>query len=152
MKKINFLLITAVFVIISVLALSAQELYEENLDSLPLFSLQEIDLLVGIPSESVEPLDKRRSRVDLSIGLEEADRLMVDEFPIGSENSLQENIATSWYDFSEEEITPEELEAQILDLLAETGDLDEVDDFLPYSADSEEFSEEDEGEEYLFMD
>lgn len=86
-----------------------------------LLSGNEIDLLVGTPTGIVEPLDNRRTRVDESISHDFSNLLEEDFAAAGNLSDL------SWADAEDMPIDPSQAEAQLIDLLAETGELENFD-------------------------
>jgi len=85
-----------------------------------LLSGNEIDLLVGAPTGVAEPLDTRRTRVDESVN-HDLSNLLDDDF--ASENNF---VALDWSDAEDASPDPGQTESQFLDLLAETGELEEI--------------------------
>lgn len=81
----------------------------------------EIDLLVGTPTGVEEPLDERRTRIDETIRHDFSDYLE-DDFA-----NADELTDISWSDAEEAHIDSEEAESQLLELLAETGELEDFD-------------------------
>ena len=87
----------------------------------------EIDLLVGAPAGVDEPLDARRTRVDESIR-HDFSNLLEEDF-----NSETELSDIDWSDAEDTNIDPDQAESILIDLLAETGELENFD----FSEDSE---------------
>jgi len=87
----------------------------------------EIDLLVGTPVGVDEPLDARRTRVDESIK-HDFSNLLDEDF-----NSDTGLIDIDWSDAEDTTLDPDQAESMLIDLLAETGELENFD----FSEDSE---------------
>jgi len=100
-----------------------------------LLSGNEIDLLVGAPVGVEEPLDSRRTRVDESIR-HDFSNLLEEDF-----NSETEITEIDWSDAEDANIDPDQAESLLIDLLAETGELENFD-----------FSEESETDEANSID
>lgn len=86
-----------------------------------LLSGNEIDLLVGTPTGVVEPLDARRTRVDESIS-HDFSNLLEEDF--AAEDSFSD---ISWSDAEDTHLDSTQAESQLIDLLAETGELENFD-------------------------
>ena len=95
----------------------------------------EIDLLVGAPVGVEEPLDSRRTRVDESIR-HDFSNLLEEDF-----NSEAELTEIDWSDAEDTNVEPDQAESMMIDLLAETGELENFD-----------FSEESETDEANSID
>ena len=85
-----------------------------------LLSGNEIDLLVGAPTGVAEPLDTRRTRVDESVN-HDLSNLLEDDF--ASESGF---VGLDWSDAEDASPDPGQTESQLLDLLAETGEIEEL--------------------------
>jgi hypothetical protein len=81
----------------------------------------EIDLLVGAPVGVKEPLDERRSRVDESIK-HDFSNLLEEDF--NSETGLTD---IDWSDAEDVTLEPDQAESMLIDLLSETGELENFD-------------------------
>lgn len=95
----------------------------------------EIDLLVGAPVGVDEPLDARRTIVDESIR-HDFSNLLEEDF--NSEGDLTD---IDWSDAEDTNIDPDQAESLLIDLLSETGELENFD-----------FSEESETDEANSID
>ncbi len=91
----------------------------------------EIDLLVGTPEGIAEPLDSRRNGISKDN--------QVDYSGFLDENALSDEMVASmsWEDAEDSEIDESKVENQLMDLLAETEELEKTDEIY-YGDESEE--------------
>lgn len=91
----------------------------------------EIDLLVGTPEGIAEPLDSRRNVISKDN--------QVDYSGFLDENALSDEMVASmsWEDAEDSEIDESKVENQLMDLLAETEELEKTDEIY-YGDESEE--------------
>lgn len=105
-----------IFFLLALTFVSPVSAKTENIDLL--LSGNDIDLLVGTPTGVKEPLDTRRTRYAPNPS-QDFSNLLEDD--LTTEIPFEE---LSWSDAEDQSATPDETEAQLLDLLAETGELE----------------------------
>ena len=116
-----------IFLILILTVIAGSPAYAEALQSDLQLSGNEIDLLVGAPVGVKEPLDDRRSRVDESIS-HDFSNLLEEDF-----NSDTSMTKIDWSDAEDATVEPDQAESMLIDLLSETGELENFD----FSEDSE---------------
>lgn len=107
-------------VLVLLLALPASGSAQKSNSKEFMLSGNEIDLLVGTPTGVVEPLDTRRTRVDESVR-HDFSNLLEDDFATGSGFE-----ALDWSDAEDTSPEPEQIESDLLDLLDETGEIENL--------------------------
>ena len=123
--KFAFLLMILSLVIFSYPAFSAMK----NNNQANLLTGKEIDLLVGTPKDISEPLDSRRNSISKENQVDYSSFL--DENALSEENENPFN----WEDAEESVPNENQVESQLMDLLAETEELEKTDDIFYYDED-----------------
>lgn len=110
---------------------------EQNTSKQNILSINEIDLLVGTPEGVSEPLDYRRNTITKDN--------QVDYSCFLDENGLTEDSETDikWEDAEDCIPNENQVENQLMDLLAETEELEKTDDIL-YNDEEENASDSEE--------
>ncbi|MBP5467915.1 MAG: hypothetical protein J6Z11_01570 [Candidatus Riflebacteria bacterium] len=98
-------------------------------------SNNEIDLLVGTPEGISEPLDVRRNKITKDN--------QVDYSSFLDENALSdnENLNFNWEDAEDSTPNENQVETQLMDLLAETEELEKIDEIFYHDDEDENASE-----------
>lgn len=127
--KTNILLIV---IGLAVLITSAAYSKEYANSKKPLLSGTEIDLLVGTPQGISEPLDFRRNNITKDNQIDYSGFL--------DENGLTEDLTADipWEDAEDSAPSENQVESQLMDLLAETEELEKTDSIYYYDEDKDE--------------
>ncbi len=98
-----------------------------------ILSGNEIDLLVGTPEGIAEPLDARRNKITKDNQIDYSGFL--------DENALSdnENLTFNWEDAEDMDPNEKQVESQLMDLLAETEELEKIDEIY-YGDEDEEIA------------
>ena len=105
--------------------------YREDTKGSNLLSNREIDLLVGTPEGIAEPLDSRRNTITKDN--------QVDYSKFLDDNALSDESDTNieWKDAEESVPNENQVENQLMDLLAETEELEKTDEIYYYDEETE---------------
>ncbi len=105
--------------------------YRESSNESNLLSSNEIDLLVGTPEGIAEPLDSRRNTITKDN--------QVDYSKFLDDNALSDTPETNleWKDAEESVPNENQVENQLMDLLAETEELEKTDEIYYYDEETE---------------
>ena len=100
-----------------------------------LLSGNEIDLLVGTPEGIAEPLDSRRNTITKDN--------QIDYSKFLDDDALSEESKTDfkWEDAEDSSISDKQVENQLMDLLAETEELEKTDEIFYYYEENETASD-----------
>ncbi|MBR4328642.1 MAG: hypothetical protein IKP71_02220 [Candidatus Riflebacteria bacterium] len=130
MKYRVILSIISLFIVLSFYNYCFADYKTDNKDS-KLLSGSEIDLLVGTPEGISEPLDSRRNNITKDN--------QVDYSKFLDENALSEESETNfdWKDAEETVPNENQVENQLMDLLAETEELEKTDEIYYYDEENE---------------
>ena len=132
MKYIKYFIILAVVFLIYNRCSADNSGYGNNKKVL---SNNEIDLLVGTPEGIAEPLDVRRNKITKDN--------QVDYSSFLDENALSdnENLNFNWEDAEDSTPNENQVETQLMDLLAETEELEKIDEIYYHDDEDENASE-----------
>ena len=129
MKYKIILSILSLFIVISFCKLCFAEKVKDSKKQ-NILSVNEIDLLVGTPEGIAEPLDARRNKITKDNQIDYSGFL--------DENALSENenLTFNWEDAEDTIPNEKQVESQLMDLLAETEELEKIDEI--YYGDEDE--------------
>ena len=96
-----------------------------------LLSVKEIDLLVGTPEGIAEPLDHRRNTITKENQVDYSSFLDDNALPDNSETNIE------WKDAEENVPNENQVENQLMDLLAETEEIEKTDEIYYYDEENE---------------
>ena len=133
MKYIKYLFIIAALLLIYNQC-SADNQYSNNTskkNNNSLLSLKEIDLLVGTPEGVAEPLDSRRNTITKDNQIDYSGFLDDDALLLNTETDFE------WKDAEESAPNENQVENQLMDLLAETEELEKTDEIYYYDEETE---------------
>ncbi len=105
--------------------------YRETNKESNLLSSNEIDLLVGTPEGIAEPLDSRRNTITKDNQVDYSKFLDENALSDTPENKLE------WKDAEESVPNENQVENQLMDLLAETEELEKTDEIYYYDEETE---------------
>jgi hypothetical protein len=105
--------------------------YRESSNESNLLSSNEIDLLVGTPEGIAEPLDSRRNTITKDNQVDYSKFLDENALSDTPENKLE------WKDAEESVPNENQVENQLMDLLAETEELEKTDEIYYYDEETE---------------
>ena len=120
----------SLFIVLSFCNYCSADNKTTNKDS-KLLSGNEIDLLVGTPEGISEPLDSRRNTITKDN--------QVDYSKFFDDNALSESTESDfeWKDAEESVPNENQVESQLMDLLAETEELEKTDEIYYYDEENE---------------
>ena len=130
MKYRIILSMFSLFIVLSFCNYCSADNKTTNKDS-KLLSGNEIDLLVGTPEGISEPLDSRRNTITKDN--------QVDYSKFFDDNALSESTESDfeWKDAEESVPNENQVESQLMDLLAETEELEKTDEIYYYDEENE---------------
>lgn len=130
MKYRIILSMLSLFIVLSFCNYCSADNKTTNKDS-KLLSGNEIDLLVGTPEGISEPLDSRRNTITKDN--------QVDYSKFFDDNALSESTESDfeWKDAEESVPNENQVESQLMDLLAETEELEKTDEIYYYDEENE---------------
>ena len=130
MKYRIILSMFSLFIVLSFCNYCSADNKTTNKDS-KLLSGNEIDLLVGTPEGISEPLDSRRNTITKDN--------QVDYSKFFDDNALSESTESDfeWKDAEESVPNENQVESQLMDLLAETEELEKTDEIYYYDEETE---------------
>lgn len=114
----------AKYIMTLLLAFPAMAMAGTNIAAELLLSGNDIDLLVGAPVGIAEPLDQRRTRHD-PINKQDFSEFLEDD--LSGDLSFNE---LDWSDAEDAQVSDDQAESQLLDLLSETEELEKSDSKL----------------------
>ncbi|MBQ3644806.1 MAG: hypothetical protein II961_09435 [Candidatus Riflebacteria bacterium] len=91
-----------------------------------ILSVKEIDLLVGTPEGVAEPLDSRRNTITKDNQIDYSSFLTDDALPENSKLEIE------WKDAEDSNPNENQVENQLMDLLAETEEIEKADEIYYY--------------------
>ena len=121
MKYKYLYLVSALFIVLSLCNYCFAERRDDNKKA-NLLSVNEIDLLVGTPEGVAEPLDSRRNKITKDNKIDYS--CYLDENALTDDTSLD----LSWEDAEDSSVNENQVEDQLMDLLAETEELEKIDE------------------------
>ena len=130
MNKIKIVFILTLFIILTINSFCLAEKKEAKKET-NLLSSSEIDLLVGTPEGISEPLDSRRNSITKDN--------QVDYSKFLDDNALSNTQETDfeWKDAEDSAPNENQVENQLMDLLAETEELEKTDEIYYYDEENE---------------
>ena len=133
MKYIKYLFIIATLLLIynQCSADNPKSNNSSNNNNNSLLSLKEIDLLVGTPEGIAEPLDSRRNTITKENQIDYSNFLDEDALSLETETDFE------WKDAEDSAPNENQVENQLMDLLAETEELEKTDEIYYYDEDNE---------------
>lgn len=127
---------TFLFVLVAtIIMICGQSWAAEKGTTANLLSGNEIDLLVGTPEGISEPLDSRRNTITKDN--------QVDYSRFLDENAMTDEVSTdlTWEDAEDATLNEQQVENQLMDLLAETEELEKTDEIYYGDEENEVASE-----------
>ena len=121
MKYKYLYLVLALFIVLSLCNYCFAERRDDNKKA-NLLSVNEIDLLVGTPEGVAEPLDSRRNKFTKDNKIDYS--CYLDENALTDDTSLD----LSWEDAEDSSVNENQVEDQLMNLLAETEELEKIDE------------------------
>lgn len=121
MKYKYLYLVLALFIVLSLCNYCFAERRDDNKKA-NLLSVNEIDLLVGTPEGVAEPLDSRRNKITKDNKIDYS--CYLDENALTDDTSLD----LSWEDAEDSSVNENQVEDQLMNLLAETEELEKIDE------------------------
>ena len=130
MNKIKIVFIITLFITLTINTFCLAEKREDNKEA-KILSSSEIDLLVGTPEGIAEPLDPRRNTITKDN--------QVDYSSFLDDNALSNTQDTDfeWKDAEDSVPNENQVENQLMDLLAETEELEKTDEIYYYDEETE---------------
>ena len=130
MNKIKIVFIITLFITLTINTFCLAEKREDNKEA-KILSSSEIDLLVGTPEGISEPLDPRRNTITKDN--------QVDYSSFLDDNALSDTQDTDfeWKDAEDSVPNENQVENQLMDLLAETEELEKTDEIYYYEEENQ---------------